>query len=740
MLRCRVIPPITRLTRLHVGTVVLLLLLAIPLSPVVAQTVSDSDFVSVSSHVVSLPTSGETFSLTISIDTRTPDVASFVLPFSYDGYPGLEIDTTVVDATTGNKGVSYHAPLGTDPIWVQRTVLINHTNKTILVGFLSFSTGLAPTQGPLVDIHFRLAASSQQGAVMVDTLLIPPSNFLSFADVGAIERVPQFTHGEICIGSDSDGDGVYGGCDNCPTVSNPNQVDSDGDGLGDACDNCPQDTNPGQEDYDGDGIGDACDTCNDTDGDGWGDPGFVNTGCAFMGDDNCPTVPNVNQSDVDGDGVGDVCDICPDDNDPGQDDSDGDGLGDVCDNCPTASNPNQADADGDGIGDLCDPCTDTDGDGFGDPGFPASICQTDNCPADFNDPQTDSDSDGLGDICDNCPDDANPTQSDFDADGTGDACDTCTDQDGDGYGDPGFPANTCVEDNCPTVHTPDQADSDGNGIGDACQSVFEDSVIHLMQWRVADGGNGHWYAVLAEARTWRDAYGLVPTLILNDMPGYLATISSAAENAFIFDHVLAGTDPPTIGHQFYLGGRDLGTCWGWNTSEPWSYANWNQGEPNYSNETVLAMWGPNQDPAPDPPGSWNNTLEDDSDNPDARFWSVIEWGNPVPNPTCGDGHRDCHEVCDGDPWCTAECTFDCSQLFLGDANASGDLDIMDLITLIVYIFHSGPMPVPCEGVADLNMDGWITTADIMYLINYIFRGGPPPPDACAVIPSLWLCP
>jgi hypothetical protein len=37
----------------------------------------------------------------------------------------------------------------------------------------------------------------------------------------------------------------------------------------------------------------------------------------------------------------------------------------------------------------------------------------------------------------------------MDGDGTPDCTDTCTDTDGDGYGDPGFPANTCPLDNCP---------------------------------------------------------------------------------------------------------------------------------------------------------------------------------------------------------------------------------------------------------------------------------------------------
>ena len=70
--------------------------------------------------------------------------------------------------------------------------------------------------------------------------------------------------GAQCVDTDLDGYGDPGHpentcvVDNCPSLSNPNQLDSDNDGLGDLCDNCPFVANVGQEDANNDGIGNAC--------------------------------------------------------------------------------------------------------------------------------------------------------------------------------------------------------------------------------------------------------------------------------------------------------------------------------------------------------------------------------------------------------------------------------------------------------------------------------------------------
>lgn len=53
------------------------------------------------------------------------------------------------------------------------------------------------------------------------------------------EELTEEEHEAMARAFDSDGDGVSNLEDNCPEVSNPDQVDRDGDGWGDACDACP---------------------------------------------------------------------------------------------------------------------------------------------------------------------------------------------------------------------------------------------------------------------------------------------------------------------------------------------------------------------------------------------------------------------------------------------------------------------------------------------------------------------
>jgi sugar lactone lactonase YvrE len=190
------------------------------------------------------------------------------------------------------------------------------------------------------------------------------------------------------------------------------------------------------------------------------------------------------------------------------------------DNCVSISNPDQADLDLDGAGDACDPCTDTDADGFGDPGFSTNTCLTDNCPTVSNPAQADSDQEGLGDACDNCVRIANIDQSDVDYDLIGDACDNCAtvanpsqvDWDGDNRGD------DC--DNCVFDSNSSQADTDSDTEGDICD--LDDGLIYIrfhqpewVEWQ-EELGFDSWnsyrgdLAVLRDVGLWTQDPALVP--------------------------------------------------------------------------------------------------------------------------------------------------------------------------------------------------------------------------------------
>jgi uncharacterized Ntn-hydrolase superfamily protein len=63
----------------------------------------------------------------------------------------------------------------------------------------------------------------------------------------------------------------------------------------------------------------------------------------------------------------------------------------------------------------------------------------------------------------------------------------------------------------------------------------------------------------------------------------------------------------------------------------------------------------------------------------------------------------------------------------GDADASGDVDIDDVVYLIAYIFSGGPPPDPYE-TGDADYSGEVDIDDVVYLIAYIFSGGNDPCD------------
>ena len=277
--------------------------------------------------------------------------------------------------------------------------------------------------------------------------------------------------------TDRDNDGILDSEDNCPRISNTDQMNLDNDLQGDVCDedddndglldeddDCPQGEfdwfSEASTDHDGDGCNDATEDYDDDED------------TVFDHNDMCPLGPvgwiSTPENDSEGDGCADL-------------DGDGDGWVDQMDNCPEKENIGQLDLDNDDIGDACD--IDEDGDGVANP--------TDNCPRDIpiwtstaindydqdgcHDSLTDfdDDEDGVGDADDSCPRgeirwSLNSSFADYDSDGCRDFGED-EDDDSDGVPD--------IIDNCPTgligIAAPGQ-DVDGDGCIDSVEDLDDD--------------------------------------------------------------------------------------------------------------------------------------------------------------------------------------------------------------------------------------------------------------------------
>ena len=120
-----------------------------------------------------------------------------------------------------------------------------------------------------------------------------------------------------------------------------------------------------------------------------------------------------------------------------------------------------------------------------------------------------------------------------------------------------------------------------------------------IQWSVASGGNGHFYeAFVADTTiTWNQALTAAQS-----KGGYLATLTSAAENNFVFslvDNPIYWTDAGGNSAGPWLGGFQPGGSvepaggWQWlNQEGPFVFSNWSTDAPNGADEDSLMFWGP----------------------------------------------------------------------------------------------------------------------------------------------------
>jgi len=109
------------------------------------------------------------------------------------------------------------------------------------------------------------------------------------------------------------------------------------------------------------------------------------------------------------------------------------------------------------------------------------------------------------------------------------------------------------------------------------------SAQDAVQWRVEDGGNGHWYSVVVASPgvSWTSAKATA-----SGRGGYLASLRSTAESNFV-KTLAAATPGAFVGEPSYQVGPWIGASrvpganlWQWMGGESWSFTNWCAGEPN----------------------------------------------------------------------------------------------------------------------------------------------------------------
>ena len=132
-------------------------------------------------------------------------------------------------------------------------------------------------------------------------------------------------------------------------------------------------------------------------------------------------------------------------------------------------------------------------------------------------------------------------------------------------------------------------------------SAASAQTTQAVEWKVSEGGNGHWYAISPELRTWEDA-----KVYASQSGGTLAAINSAAEGNFV-RALTTGTY--WIGLYQDGAARDFAEPaggWRWVTDEPVSFSDWGPGynglpqEPNnyfpdedyalVSSQSVSTQW------------------------------------------------------------------------------------------------------------------------------------------------------
>ena len=253
----------------------------------------------------------------------------------------------------------------------------------------------------------------------------------------------------------------------------------------------------------------------------------------------------------------------------------------------------------------------------------------------------------------------------------------------------------------------------------AAASAFQAQAGDAVQWRVEDGGNGHWYRAV-DAATGDSAIVLAASL-----GGNLATIATAGENAVVKQVFLAtGKQYAWLGLLQASGQATPGAGWYWVTGEPLKYLNWTD------HNGAFPTSAPDDSPCALPPwGVENDQANQGVMDPTGR-WDDLENGMP----TCGSPVWNNAAIVEWSADCNSDGIVDYGQILngqLADNNTNGIPDCCEpgnnCCVGDIYLNHiidGGDLGVLLSewGVvtpttrSDLNRDGFVDGADLGRLL------------------------
>jgi hypothetical protein len=264
------------------------------------------------------------------------------------------------------------------------------------------------------------------------------------------------------------------------------------------------------------------------------------------------------------------------------------------------------------------------------------------------------------------------------------------------------------------------SDYNGNNVPDCCEAGTPCTVGNYpIQWRVDDGGNGHWYL----ANRWKAPKSWeLAKVAAEQRGGYLACITSEAENAWIFQHCnLAQPGCGLSQEGWHLGGfQDLGAPdysepaggWRWISGEPWVYTAWLTNVPGGDRPNNFGPGGEQYLKMSELPYApwWDDVGIGSSQQ--FMCGAIIEWSTDCN----GDAIVDYGQILDGTFADTNEngvpdpCEVDPCP---GDITGGGQVNGVDLAAILGAWGTDGQGKLDC----DINDDGTVDAQDLAIVLG-----------------------